>query len=80
MKRLIKVLLATTLFAMGIMMAFFALAGLQTIEWCMNDGLDIPWQAWAMLGTVTLWCMIAVNVPDTTLKDIDSFFTKLTEE
>lgn len=80
MKRLIKVLLAIGLFAMGLMMAVFALAGLQTIVWCRDECTPIPWQVWPMLGTVTVWCVLMANVSNKTLKDIDSFFTKLTKE
>lgn len=80
MKRLIKVLLAIVLFVMGLMMAVFTLAGLQTIAWCRDEGAPIPWQVWPMLGTVTAWCILMANISDKTLKDIDSFFTKLTEE
>lgn len=80
MKRLVRVLLVAVFFAMWVMVAFFALAGIQTADYCVKNGLPIPWQAWAMIAVSAAWCVISVNIPKETLKDLDRFFTKLTEE
>lgn len=64
----------------GVLMAVFALAGLQTIEWCTDRGLPIPWQAYALLAVVAVWCVIAANVDEKDWKKTSRFFTKLTEE
>lgn len=77
---MIKAIMTAAFLAMGILMMFFALAGLQTIEECKNQGMPVPWQAWAMLVTVVVWCVIAANLPDKCLKDMDRFLAKLTEE
>lgn len=80
MKRFILAMLAGTFLLMGILMVFFALSGIQTIQWCIDNKTPIPWQAWAMLITVTVWCIIAANIPEKRLKDLDYFTKKLTEE
>lgn len=78
--RVIKAILTAAFFSMWILMAVFALTGCQTIEWCMKDGIPVPWQAWVMLVTVAVWCVIAVNIPAQRIEDMKRFLTKLTEE
>lgn len=65
---------------MGAFMAVFALAGIQTIEWCQDKNIPVPWQAYALLVVVAVWCVIAANVKEKDWKKADRFFTKLTEE
>lgn len=80
MKRLIRVLLTITYCAMWAMMAVFALAGCQTMDWCMRDNIPIPWQAWAMIAVVAVWCVIAVHIPGKSIDEMKRFLEKLTEE
>lgn len=76
-----KALLFVLLFAlMDVMMFIFTMAGIQTIEWCTDKGLPIPWQAFALLVTVGIWCVIAVCLCQKHYNKINRFFTKLTEE
>ena len=78
--RLVVAALLAVFMAMGVLMMFFALAGIQTIEWCVEEGLPIPWQAWVMLAAVAVWCAIAANVPGRRLRDLARLLTRATEE
>lgn len=81
MGRRVTMAMLTVIFAvMGVFMMVFAVAGLQTIQWCSEAGLPIPWQAWAMLATVVVWCMIAANISPRRWKDANRLLTRLTEE
>lgn len=71
---------ALVVLIMGVLMMVFALAGLQTIEWCTDNGVPIPWQAYALLAMVAVWCVIAANIGASDYKKLNRFFTKLTEE
>lgn len=64
----------------GAFMAVFAMAGIQTIEWCRDRGLPVPWQAYALLAVVAIWCVIAANIDVKDWKKLDRFFKKLTKE
>lgn len=44
-------------------MMMFLLAGIQTIEWCLDKATPVPWQAYALLVVVAIWCILAINVP-----------------
>lgn len=44
-------------------MMMFLLAGIQTIEWCLEKATPVPWQAYALLAVVAIWCILAINVP-----------------
>lgn len=78
--RLTMAILTAVVAAMGLIMMVFAVAGLQTVQWCKEQGLPIPWQAWAMLATVAVWCVIAANIPARRWKDVNRLLTRLTEE
>lgn len=43
-------------------MMIFLLAGIQTIEWCLDRGVQVPWQAYGILVVVGIWCILAINV------------------
>lgn len=58
-------------------MAVFALAGLQTIEWCQDKGVPIPWQAWALLVVVSIYIIICARMPQKDYEKIDRFFKKI---
>lgn len=78
--RVIMAALTAIFMAMGLLIAFFAMAGIQTVEWCQTKGLPIPWQAWAMLATVVVWCVIAANIPERRIKDMGKLLDKLADE
>lgn len=80
MGRIMMAILIVIFAAMGLFMMIFAVAGLQTIQWCKEEGQPIPWQAWAMLATVAVWCVIAANISPRRWKDVDRLLTRLTEE
>ena len=68
------------LLLMSVLMAVFALGGLQTIEWCLDSGISIPWQAYAMLASVAVWCIILANMPQKELKKMGKILDKLSGE
>lgn len=72
--------MATVVAAMGLLMMVFAVAGSQTIQWCREEGAPIPWQAWAMLATVAVWCVIAANIPVEGWQDASKLLKRLTDE
>lgn len=78
--RVIMAVLTLVFMVMGLLMACFALAGLQTIEYCDSAGIPVPWQAWAMLAAVVVWCMIAANIPESRIKDMGRLLSKLADE
>ena len=80
MRRIMMAMLIVIFAAMGLFMMIFAVAGLQTIQWCQEEGQPIPLQAWAMLATVVVWCVIAANISPRRWKDVDRLLTRLTEE
>lgn len=43
-------------------MMMFLLAGIQTIEWCLDRETPVPWQAYGILIIVAIWCVLAINV------------------
>lgn len=59
----IRILAFVVVFVMWMLMAFFTLAAYQTIEWCVDNGTEIPGQVWAMLITVAAWCVLMLNIP-----------------
>ena len=61
-------------------MAVFALAGCQTIEWCTNKNIPVPWQAWALLAVVTIYIILCALMPQKEYDKIDRFFKKLEDE
>lgn len=75
-----RILAFIVVFVMWTLMAFFALAGLQTIEWCVNEGMEIPVQAWAMLATVAIWCILMVNIPSQAQRDFIRFMDWMSDE
>lgn len=81
MGRRFTIAVFTAIFAaMGVVMMVFAVAGLQTIQWCRENGTDVPWQAWAMLATAAAWCVIGANIPGKAWKDMGKLIDRLTEE
>lgn len=65
---------------MAPVMMIFVLAGIQTIEWCLDSGTKVPWQAYALLACVVVWCVAAIRVTKEDWHKVNRFFTKLTEE
>lgn len=63
----------------GIMMVF-ALAAIQTIEWCTDKNIPVPWQAYALLVVVAVWCVMAATLSAKDWDKADRFFKKLTKE
>lgn len=70
MKALIIILLSP-------FMAVFALAGCQTIEWCQDKGIPVPWQAWALLAVVSIYIVICAFMPQKEYDKVDRFFKKI---
>lgn len=62
---------------MSVLMVVFAVGGLQTIEWCIDEGIPIPWQAYAMLVSVAVWCIIMANLPKRDFKRMNKLLDKL---
>ena len=58
-------------------MAVFALAGLQTIEWCQDKGIPVPWQAWALLVVVSIYIIICAKMPQKDYERINRLLDKL---
>lgn len=63
----------------GIMMVF-TLAAIQTIEWCTDRNIPVPWQAYALLIIVAVWCVLASTLTAKDWDKADCFFKKLTKE
>ena len=59
----IRILAFAVVCTMWVLMAFFTLAAYQTIEWCVDNGIEIPGQVWAMLATAAAWCVLMLNIP-----------------
>lgn len=76
----VRILAFAMVVAMWVLMAFFALAGLQTIEWCVDEGTEIPVQVWAMLATVAVWCVLMVNIPSQAQRDFIRFMDWMSDE
>ncbi|WP_143813336.1 hypothetical protein [Parabacteroides provencensis] len=62
---------------MSVLMVVFAVGGLQTIQWCIDEGIPIPWQAYAMLASVAVWCIIMANLPKRDFKRMNKLLDKL---
>lgn len=78
--RVIMAAMTLVFMAMGLLMMCFAVAGIQTIECCHDQDIPVPWQAWAMLATVAVWCVIAANIPERRIKDMGKLLDKLADE
>lgn len=65
---------------LGAIMMVFALAAIQTIEWCTDRNIPIPWQAYALLVVVAVWCVMAATLSAKDWDKADRFFKKLTKE
>lgn len=78
--KVIRILAFVVVFVMWLLMAFFALAGYQTIEWCIDNGTEIPWQVWAMLSTVFTWCVLMLNIPSRAQRDFVRFIDWFSDE
>lgn len=76
----IRILAFVVVFVMWMLMAFFTLAAYQTIEWCVDNGTEIPWQAWAMLITAATWCILILNIPTRAQKNFNRFIDWLSDE
>lgn len=78
--RMVKAFVAGLILAMGMMMAVFALSAVQTIDWCVENQLEIPWQSFALLLLSALWAAIVVAVPKQWYDDLKRALTNLTKE
>ena len=76
----IRILAFVVVFVMWMLMAFFTLAAYQTIEWCVDNGTEIRWQAWAMLITAATWCILILNIPTRAQKNFNRFIDWLSDE
>lgn len=76
----VRILAFAVVFSMWLLMAFFTLAAYQTIEWCVDNGTDIPWQAWAMLATSAVWCVLMLNIPSQAQRDFIRFVDWMSDE
>lgn len=76
----IRILAFVVVFVMWMLMAFFTLAAYQTIEWCVDNGTEIPGQVWAMLVTVAAWCVLMVNIPSRAQRDFIRFVDWMSDE
>lgn len=76
----IRILAMAVVCMMWLLMAVFTLAALQTIEWCVDSGTEIPGQVWAMLATATAWCILMVNIPSRAQRDFIRFTNRMTDE
>ena len=57
-------------------MMMFLLAGIQTIEWCLDRGTPVPWQAYGILVVVAIWCILAANVQRGDWEKLNRAFSK----
>ncbi|MFV0584991.1 MAG: hypothetical protein ACK5N4_23495 [Parabacteroides gordonii] len=73
MKALIILLIAPV-------MMMFTLGGIQTIEWCLENGIEIPWQVYALLVCVAIWCVAAIGVTKEDWHKVNRLFDRLTGE
>lgn len=71
---------ALILIAMSLLMGIFALGGLQTIEWCTDQGYPIPWQTYALLACVAIWCIIMVRMPRKDYEKMGKLLDRLSGE
>lgn len=76
----IKILAFAVVFVIWLLMAFFTLAAYQTIEWCVDNGTEIPGQVWAMLATAAAWCVLMVNIPSQAQRDFIRFVDWMSDE
>lgn len=76
----IRILAMAVVCMMWVLMAVFTLAGLQTVEWCVESGTEIPGQVWAMLATAAAWCVLIVNIPSRAQRDFIRFVDRMTDE
>ena len=78
--RMVKALMAGLILAMGLMMMVFALSAIQTIDWCLDNDIEIPWQSLVLLLMSGLWAAIVVAVPREWYDDLKKALTNLTKE
>ncbi|WP_143813413.1 hypothetical protein [Parabacteroides provencensis] len=71
---------ALILLIMSVLMVLFAVGGLRTVEWCLDSGIPVPWQAYAMLASVAVWCIIMANMPEKDFKRMGKLLDKLSGE
>lgn len=57
-------------------MMVFLLAGVQTIQWCVDRGMQVPWQAYGILVIVAIWCIQAIKVQKGDWKKWNDSFNK----
>ena len=78
--RMVKALIAGIMLVMGLMMVLFVISAGQTIDWCIENKVEIPWQASAILVAAVIWSVIVISVPQEWYDDLKKALTNLTKE
>ncbi|MDD4516857.1 hypothetical protein [Massilibacteroides sp.] len=64
----------------GPFMAIFLLAGIQTIEWNLDNGTPVPFLAYALLIVVMVWGVFAATAKKSELEKFDKITKRENDE
>ena len=68
------------LFLTGAVLLIFFIGALQTIEYCVDRALPVPWQVYGFLIASVVWAIIASRVPRSDWRKVDSLLKRLLNE